>query len=143
MTPVMFLPFGGLAIQISDIAVPMKLKRNAELEADLLGLQYMYLAGYDPNEFLRFLDRGYAVEDRHLSRMAQVFSDFPSLNQRLRQDRAMVSTFPPREEYVVDTSGFAEMKAKYDTPGPQLRRSHKHSTGPRLRRRAEIAGENE
>ena len=143
MTPVMFLPFGGLAMQISDVAVPMKLNRNAELEADLLGLQYMYLAGYDPSEFLRFLDRGYAAEDRRLSPMAQVFSEFPSLDKRLRQDRTMVSTFPPREEYVVDTSGFAEMKAKYDTSGPELRRSRQHSTGPRLRRRTEIAGENE
>ncbi|HJT69338.1 MAG TPA: M48 family metalloprotease [Terriglobales bacterium] len=143
-TPVMFLPFGGLAIQISDVAVPMKLNRNAELEADLLGLQYMYLAGYDPSEFLRFLDRGYATEDRRLSRMAQIFSDFPSLNSRLGQDRIMVSTFPPREEYVVDTSGFAEMKTKYAAPEPKLLRRGKRSTGPRLRRRTQsTAGGNE
>lgn len=142
-TPVMFLPFGGLAMQISDVAVPMKLNRNAELEADLLGLQYMYLAGYDPSEFLRFLDRGYAAEDRRLSRMAQVFSGFPCLDKRLRQDRAMVSTFPPREEYVVDTSGFADMKERYETTEPELRRVGKHLTGPRLRRRTETRGGNE
>lgn len=83
------------------------------------------------------------IERRHLSHIAQVFSEFPSLDKRLRQDRTMVSTFPPSEEYMVDTSGFEEMKAKYDRPGPELRRSQKHSTRPRLRRRIETAGENQ
>ena len=113
-------------MQISDVAVPMKLNRNAELEADLLGLQYMYLAGYDPSEFLRFLDRGYAAEDRRLSRMAQVFSGFPCLDKRLRQDRAMVSTFPPREKYVLRCSTLGlSLQGVYRSEG-QRERSFAH-----------------
>jgi predicted Zn-dependent protease len=131
----MFLgPFGILAWQVGDVTVPLKLSRNAELEADLLGLQYMYLAGYDPSEFLRFMDRAYVVEDRRLSRMAQLFSEYPSFEARLSQDRAMISTFPPRVEYMVDTSAFADIKAKFVSPEPEMRRE-KGSNGPRLRRR--------
>ena len=133
-TPVMLLPFGGLAIQFGDVAVPMKLSRNAELEADLLGLQYMYLSGYDPSEFLRFLDRAYVLRDRRPSRIAQMFSEYPSLLDRLRRDQAMISTFPTRPDYVVDTSAFAEVKAVIASPEPQLLRRGQDSSGPRLRR---------
>ncbi len=134
-TPAMFLgPFGILARQIGGIAVPMKLSRTAELEADLLGLQYMYLAGFDPSEFLRFLDRAYPLEDRSPSRAAQMFSQYPSLQQRLRRDQFVISSFPPRVEYVVDTSEFAYVKAKFTSPGPELRRRNKDSSSPRLRR---------
>lgn len=136
-TPAMFLPLGGLAIQIGDVTMPMKLSRNAELEADLLGLQYMYLAGYDPSEFLRFLDRGYATEERRLSRLARMFSNYPSLQDRLRRDQVVISTFPPREEYVVDTSAFAEAKAKFASSKPELQGRSKDSGGPRLRRRTQ------
>lgn len=133
-TPAMFLPFGGLAIQIGDVALPMKLSRDAELEADLLGLEYMYLSGYDPNEFLRFLDRAYVLVDSKPSRMALVFSGYPSLEERLRRDQVVISTFPAREEYAVDTSTFAEVKAKYGPSEPELRHAGKNSSGPRLRR---------
>lgn len=133
-TPAMFLPFGGLAIQIGDVAVPMKLSRNAELEADLLGLQYMYLAGYDPSEFLRFLDRAYVPGERKPSRVALMFSEYPSLLDRLGRDQAMISTFPRRDEYVVDTSAFAEVKAVIASHEPQLVRRGQDSSGPRLRR---------
>ena len=144
-TPVVLLPFGGLVIQIGGVAVPMKLNRDAELEADLLGLQYMYLAGYDPGEFLRFLDRAYSLEDRSPSRVAQMFSDYPSLQERLRRDQMVISTFPPRVEYAVDTSAFAEVKAKFTSPQPALRRGS-DSAGPRLRRRMQetrLAGSSE
>lgn len=133
----MFLgPFEILAWQFGGIAVPAKLNRDAELEADLLGLQYMYLAAYDPGEFLRFLDRAYVFEDRNPSRLALVFSDYPSLTARLRRDQQVLSTFPPRTEYVADTSGFAEAKAKFAPSEPELRRG-KDATGPRLRRRTQ------
>lgn len=135
--PAMFLgPFGILAWQFGDVTVPLKLSRDAELEADLLGLQYMYLAGYDPSEFLRFMERVYVVEDRRPSRMALMFSEYPSLEVRLRRDRAVISTLPPRVEYMVDTSTFAEVKAKFTFPEPELRRG-KGSNGPRLRRRTQ------
>lgn len=134
-TPAMLLPFGGLAIQIGDVAVPMKLSRSAELEADLLGLQYMYLAGFDPHEFLRLLDRAYPLEVRSPSRAAQVFSEYPSLQERLRRDQIVVSTFPFRVNYIVNTSAFADVKTNFTSPKPELRHRNKESSGPSLRRR--------
>ena len=43
-----------------NFAVPMsflKFSRDAEHEADYLGLQYMYKAGYDPNAFVSFFEK--------------------------------------------------------------------------------------
>ena len=50
-------PAGVIIHQVADIAVPMtflKFGRNEEREADLLGLEYQYAAGYDPLAFVNF-----------------------------------------------------------------------------------------
>ena len=40
----------------------LKFSRDAEREADYLGLQYMYKAGYDPNSFVSFFEKVTALE---------------------------------------------------------------------------------
>lgn len=134
-TPAMFLgPFGILAKQIGGVAVPLKLSRNAELEADLLGLQYLYLAGYDPNEFVRFLDRAYVGQNRSSSRMAQIFSDYPMLQERIGRAQEVISTFPTHAEYVLDTGALVEVKDTLALTRVELRRRATDSSSPRLRR---------
>src|SRR5581483_7731692 len=136
--PAMFLgPFGILAWQFGSVAVPLKLSRNAELEADLLGLQYMYLAGYDATEFLRFAERAYPVGDRNPSRVAQIFSDYPPLRDRVRQAEAVISTFPARTEYLVDTGAFVEVKERIAPSQPALHKRVTDSSSPQLRRRTQ------
>lgn len=51
-----------------NIAIPLgflKFSRDDEREADYLGLQYMYKAGYDPNAFVSFFEKIEAEEKRH------------------------------------------------------------------------------
>ena len=62
--PVMILvPYGAAGYGIYEglnLAIPMsylKFTRDAEKEADYLGLQYMYKAGYDPNAFVSFFEK--------------------------------------------------------------------------------------
>ncbi len=62
--PLVMLGPGGWAgyaiYQGAQLIVPisfLKFSRDAEREADYLGLQYMYKAGYDPNSFVSFFEK--------------------------------------------------------------------------------------
>src|SRR6201987_262335 len=60
-----------------NIAIPLaylKFNRDAEREADFLGLEYMYKAGYDPNAFVTFFERIQANEKRRPGTIPKVFS---------------------------------------------------------------------
>jgi len=99
----------GLAIQQgAAIAVPLaflKFSRNAEREADLLGLQYHYVSGYDPAAFVSFFERVKRREKEKEGGIAKVFSTHPMTKDRIvAAERFIEQYLPPREEYVVTTS---------------------------------------
>ncbi len=74
-----FIPYSlaGYGIyQGMNLAIPLtflKFSRDAEREADFLGLQYMYKAGYDPNSYITFFERIQADEKRQPGTIPKVF----------------------------------------------------------------------
>src|ERR1051326_3737967 len=67
--PLIFVRGGiGLSARVVvSIVVPvtfLKFSRSFEAEADYLGIQYMYKAGYDPNEFVNFFEKIQAQEKK-------------------------------------------------------------------------------
>src|SRR5579859_7769189 len=65
--PLVFVggPVGAAIRQVSGVVVPMsflKFSRDAEREADFLGLEYQYASGYDPTAFVDFFERLEAQE---------------------------------------------------------------------------------
>jgi predicted Zn-dependent protease len=98
--------------QAMNVAGPLaflKFSRNAEREADFLGLQYSYRAGYDPTGLIDFLERIKRKESE--SRLSKLFSTHPMTRDRVqRAQKAMASVLPPRDEYVVTTSRFEETR---------------------------------
>ncbi len=86
--------------------------RNAEREADLLGLQYQYLSGYDPHQWIRFLEK---VEDRseEPTFIGRAISSYPSVSERIKTAQKNIRLYlPDRDRYIVDTDRFEEMKSK-------------------------------
>src|SRR5438552_1557596 len=69
-----------------NFAIPMsflKFSRDAEYEADYLGLQYMYAAGYDPNSFVTFFEKVETEEKRQPGTVPKFFSTHPPTPERV------------------------------------------------------------
>lgn len=115
--PLIFLggPAGYAIRQVASLAVPMsflKFSRDAEREADLLGVEYEYASGYDPAAFVQFFEKLHAREKEKHSFIAKAFTTHPMTGDRIRRAQEEIATMlPAKEEYVVDTSEFQEVKA--------------------------------
>lgn len=102
--------------EAAALSVPvafMKFSREFEAQADYLGVQYMYRAGYDPQAFISFFEKIQALEKRKPGAVAKAFSDHPQTPDRiLRTQEEIAHILPPRDEYTVNTSEFDDVKAR-------------------------------
>ncbi len=102
--------------EASGLAVPMtflKFSRDFEAQADFLGVQYMYRAGYDPQAFISFFEKIQALEKRKPGLVAKAFSDHPQTPDRiLHSQEEIARILPARDEYTVTTSEFDDIKAR-------------------------------
>ena len=116
--PLIFIggPVGYAVQQAAGIALPMgflKFSRDAEREADLLGLEYQYKSGYDPASFVSFFEKVKAQEKQKGNFISKAFSTHPMTSDRVSRAQKEISEYlPPRPQYVVDTSEFAEIKGR-------------------------------
>jgi predicted Zn-dependent protease len=109
--------WAGYAVrQAVSLAVPMgflKFSRNMEAEADLLGLQYMYKAGYDPTEFVNFFERIQTLEKKKPGAVSKLFSTHPMTGDRIRAAQKTIQRdLKSAPQYVVDTSEFHDARAR-------------------------------
>src|SRR5271170_661938 len=109
--------WAGYALyQGMQFMIPMtflKFSRDAEREADYLGLQYMYKAGYDPNSFVSFFEKVQALEKKQPGTVPKIFSTHPLTPDRIEAAQKEISTIlPTREEYIVSTSEFDLVKRR-------------------------------
>src|SRR5438552_7471477 len=114
-----FIPYSmaGYAIyQGMNLAIPLtflKFSRDAEREADFLGLQYMYKAGYDPNSFVTFFERIQTDDKRRPGTIPKVFSTHPPTPDRIESaQKEIARILPNKPEYIVTTSEFDTVKAR-------------------------------
>jgi hypothetical protein len=102
--------------EASQLAIPMtflKFSRMDEAEADYLGVQYMYKAGYDPQSFVTLFEKLDSLEKHHPGSLAKAFSDHPQTPDRIAASEDEIATIlPPKPEYIVTTSEFDDVKAR-------------------------------
>ena len=107
---------GYLIYEASSLAIPLtflQFQRDFEAEADWLGIQYDYRAGYDPEEFIAFFEKIEALEKTRPGLLSKAFATHPQTPDRVARSQQEIATIlPPREEYVVDTSEFHDVKAR-------------------------------
>ncbi len=84
--------------------------RDAEREADKLGVQYLYAAGYDPGAMSTMFEKLASQNKKKPGFFAKTFGSHPQSIDRLEASKALVARFPERDEYVVSTSEFQRVK---------------------------------
>jgi beta-barrel assembly-enhancing protease len=119
---------GGIGYAVRDLvglAVPMgflKFSRSFETEADYLGIEYIYKAGYDPQAFTSFFEKVQAREKKKPGTLSKAFDTHPQTPDRLAKSQREIQTLlPAQPEYKLDTSDFQDVKARLF----ELRSRHK------------------
>ena len=156
-------PAGAGAADIGGLAGPLSVKkfsRDAEYEADLLGIEYAYAAGYDPQALLDALEKLHAIEEHkkaewakipgyHLaskvpfhSKIAKSLANYPLTEERIGRLQSEITEFlPTRKDYILDTDEFQEIKAHLLASQAPVLRHHANEDGdnkaPVLRRHPE------
>ena len=110
---------GGLGYAVRSAAslmLPltfMKFSRGFESEADHLGIEYMYKAGYDPQGLVSYFEKVQAMEKKKPGTLAKAFDSHPQTPDRIAATQHEINTIlPARDQYLVDTSEFEDVKAR-------------------------------
>lgn len=139
--PLIFLGgWAGFGIrQAASILIPvgfLTFSRGFEKEADDLGLQYMYKAGYDPTAFIDFFEKLQSLEKKKPGTMAKVFSSHPPTDDRITNAQANIQKFlEAKPEYVLSTSEFEQVKARLTSIKARVKPTEEDPNRPRLSRR--------
>jgi predicted Zn-dependent protease len=94
------------------LGIFMKFSRSAEEEADKLGVQYMYAAGYDPGAMATMFEKLEAKNKKKPGFISKAFASHPAPPDRRASALALAARFPEHDEYVISTSEFQRVKGR-------------------------------
>ncbi len=94
----------GLVLDLKLLGV----SREYELQADQLGIQYAWNAGYDPTGFIRFFDK-MATKEGYVSGLSW-FRTHPPFYQRMVDAEREIIFLPKKERLTVQTAAFEQMR---------------------------------
>lgn len=101
----------------------------------MLGLQYMYKAGYDPTSFVDFFEKIESLERTKPGALSKVFSTHPMTDDRIKAaQRNIQESLAARPEYVLDTSEFEDVQARLAVLENRRKPDQKDDGRPTLRR---------
>jgi beta-barrel assembly-enhancing protease len=143
MIPAMiFIPYSwaGYAIyQGMNFMIPLtflKFTRDEERQADFLGTQYMWKAGYDPNAFISFFEKVEAIEKKEPGTIPKIFASHPPTPDRVEAIQKEIETIlPARPQYIVTTSDFDTVKRRLEMIESNQKLDNNNRNKPTLRNR--------
>jgi predicted Zn-dependent protease len=138
------------ARQATGLMVPMTMLqfgRAFESEADLLGLEYLYKTGYDPNGMVDIFEKIQSLDRRNPGKVSKLFQTHPPTGDRIVTVQKNIQTLlKDQPQYVVTTSEFSQVKErltmlenrrKGDVPDPR-RPTLKKAPDPKLAEMAKL-----
>ncbi len=102
--------YNGLGLGLS-LAV-LGITRKSEAEADQLGIQYMWNAGYDTNAFVTFFEKLQAKEKNKPGAFASFWRTHPRVEDRIAKVQEEMSYLPIKSVAMVSTSNFERVKRR-------------------------------
>ncbi len=123
-------------------AVFLHFTRKDESEADYLGVQYLYAAGYDPNGAISIFEKLESLERRRPGSVARIFSTHPMDAARIQKTEQEISRIlPARDEYLISTSEYAAIRER--TISLEARKKASDDGRPQLRTRQESGSQSD
>ena len=139
--PLIFTGYGWASFgirQAASVLIPiafLQFSKAQEREADMLGLQYMYKAGYDPTSFIDFFEKLASKEKRKPGTMAKLFSSHPPTGERIELAQKNIGEMlEAKPEYVVTTSEFNDVKARLQLLAGRRKVDPQDPNRPRLKK---------
>ena len=104
---------GQTASQLLAAGIFTKHSRDAEREADFLGVHNMYAAGYDPRGMVSMFQKLEQISRRNPDLLGAVFRTHPPASERIRNTQAEITDHLALDPRLVrDTPGFRAMKQR-------------------------------
>ncbi|WP_254062191.1 M48 family metallopeptidase [Acidobacterium sp. S8] len=105
------LPGAGGALAAEGVGAAagmtfLKMGRDAEKQADLMGADMAYDAGYDPRGMVQFFE---IIQGKYGEGGSQFLSDHPNPGNRTEYVNAEIATLPPREHWIMTTPEFQKI----------------------------------
>jgi predicted Zn-dependent protease len=108
-------PVAGLAVKAAAPMAFMQFSRGFETEADLLGLQYLWKSGYDPDSSIDLFEALESTEKKQPGSVAKLFRSHPLTPDRIEKTQKNIDRLlPARAEYVINTSEYEEVRARLE-----------------------------
>jgi len=120
MASIPFIFMGGAigyaGYEAMGLGIPLTFlhfSRGFEAEADYMGIQYMYRAGYDPSAFVSFFEKIQAMEKKKPGTLSKAFDTHPQTPDRIEKSQDEIrKILPAKQQYIVTTSEFDQVKAR-------------------------------
>ena len=149
MIPLIFTPMSyPVYLGISEgmnFGIPLaflKFSRKDEQQADFLGLQYMWKAGYDPNAYLAMFSKIITEQRRAPGSVPSVFMDHPPTRDRIiKAEEEIKDILPSRPEYLVSNSEFQTVQDRLNNLLGQMKKMQAASNKPTLLKREPKSGQ--
>jgi predicted Zn-dependent protease len=127
-------PLAQLAVNAVMPMAFLQFSREFETEADLLGIQYLWKAGYDPDASIDLFEALESTEKRQPGSVSKLFRSHPLTPDRIEKTQKNIDLLlPARAEYVLNTSEYEDVRARLQdlskrppesSKPPQLRRAN-------------------
>lgn len=119
-----FLPrgIGGVAgREAVSFGVPMaflQFSPSDESEADYLGTQYMYAAGYDPNGAVSIFEKLSVLQKTQPTLVTRILATHPMDADRIdKTEKEIQRILPAKSEYIVNTSEYTDIRERVIAAG--------------------------